>query len=159
MQSIAPGPIVESAVTEVLRVQFGLDAEPVSEPSHVIEGYASHLSGTVQLFGSRVQGSLSLAMPDALANKLVALMVGGSEDDDIAAEDKADVAGEICNMLAGKIGQALSKSGYSNDLSVPEVHQGLGDWSTTLLDNAEFNGVWHCAGLPLVLNLALRLES
>jgi len=158
MHPIAPGPIVENAVTEVLRVQFGLDAEPVSEPSPVIEGYASHLAGTVHITGSRVQGNLSLAMPDGLANKLVALMVGGSEDDDIAAEDKADVAGEICNMLAGQIGQALSKNGYSNDLSVPEVQQGSGDWNTTLLDNPEYKGVWHCAGLPLVLNLALRLE-
>ena len=158
MTAMAPGPIVESAVTEVLRVQFGLDAEPVSAPPPVVEGYASHLSGTVLITGSRVQGNLRLGMPDGLANKLVALMVGGSEDDDIAAEDKADVAGEICNMLAGQIGQALSINGYANDLSVPEVQHGSGDWNTALLENPDFQGVWHCAGLPLVLNLNLRLE-
>ncbi|CAM8638319.1 COG1406 Predicted inhibitor of MCP methylation, homolog of CheC [Comamonadaceae bacterium] len=158
MNTIAPGPIVSEAVTKVLSTQFGMQAEASKEAAPQLQGYASHLSGTVSITGSRVRGDLYLSMPDPLADKLVARMLGGAEDDQASLADKVDVAGEICNMLAGQIGAALSRGGYPNDLSIPEVSHKSDAWTEPRVDHADYQAVWQCAGLPLVLNLTLRLE-
>jgi CheY-specific phosphatase CheX len=158
MTTIAPGPIVAEAVTKVLSTQFGMQAEASHEKAPQLQGYAAHLSGTVSITGSRVRGDLSLSMPDPLADKLVARMLGGAEDDEASLADKVDVAGEICNMLAGQIGAALSRSGYANDLSIPQVAHNSDAWTGPLEDHADYQAVWQCAGFPLVLNLALRLD-
>jgi CheY-specific phosphatase CheX len=158
MTTITPGPIVAEAVTKVLSTQFGMQADASTQAAPQLQGYASHLSGTVSITGSRVRGDLHLSMPDPLADKLVARMLGGAEDDEASLADKVDVAGEICNMLAGQIGAALSRSGYANDLSIPTVSHNSDTWTESLADHADYHAVWQCAGLPLVLNLALRLE-
>ncbi|NBW50632.1 MAG: chemotaxis protein CheX [Betaproteobacteria bacterium] len=158
MNTIAPGPIVTEAVTKVLSTQFGMQAEASTQAAPKLQGYTSHLLGTVSITGSRVRGDLYLSMPDPLADKLVARMLGGAEDNEATLADKVDVAGEICNMLAGQIGAALSRSGYANDLSIPEVSHNSDTWTEPLAEHADYHAVWQCAGLPLVLNLALRLE-
>ena len=149
-------PIVANAVSHVLNTQFNLSAQALSEPPAVPDGYASKLQSRIDLSGARVQGEIVLSLPDALANLLVAHMLGLPDTATASDADKLDLAGEFCNMLAGQIGGALTSSGYINDLSTPRV-QRLGAGASPGADS-DFNGAWCCAGQPFTLSLSLRFE-
>jgi CheY-specific phosphatase CheX len=149
-------PIVANAVSHVLNTQFNLSAQALSEPPAAPDGYASKLQSRIDLSGARVHGEIVLSLPDALANLLVAHMLGLPDTATASDADKLDLAGEFCNMLAGQIGGALTSSGYINDLSTPKV-QRL-EAGASLGADYDFDGAWRCAGQPFTLSLSLRFE-
>ncbi len=151
-------PIVAAAVHNVLSTQFGLVAEPLDELPSVAAGYAAMLHGTVVLFGARVYGDICLSLPDALADKLVAHMLGLPDTTTASDPDKLDLAGEFCNMLSGQIGAALTESGFLNDLGTPQVSRVREDSEDPEQFESTYEGGWTCAGLPFSLSLSLRFE-
>ena len=151
-------PIVAMAVHHVLNTQFHLTAEALTEPPAAPAGYASKLQSRIDLSGARVHGEIVLSLPDALANLLVAHMLGLPDTTTASDADKLDLAGEFCNMLAGQIGGALTTSGYLNDLSTPKVQRLEAGASTDAVGKPDFDGAWRCAGLPFTLSLSLRFE-
>jgi CheY-specific phosphatase CheX len=54
---------------------------------------------------------------------LTALLFGRSATS-VTDEGAADVTGELCNMLAGRVAAILSAAGYSSNLSTPTVVRG-----------------------------------
>ena len=151
-------PIVAMAVHHVLNTQFHLTAETLNEPPAAPAGYASKLQSRIDLSGARVHGEIVLSLPDALANLLVAHMLGLPDTTTAADVDKLDLAGEFCNMLAGQIGGALTASGYLNDLSTPKVQRLDAGAPAEAVARSDFDGAWRCAGLPFTLSLSLRFE-
>jgi CheY-specific phosphatase CheX len=151
-------PIVAKAVHHVLNTQFHLPAEALAEPPAAPAGYASKLQSRIDLSGARVRGEIILSLPDALANLLVAHMLGLPDTTTASDADKLDLAGEFCNMLSGQIGGALTASGYLNDLSTPKVQRLEADASEGTHVDPDFAGAWSCAGLPFTLSLSLRFE-
>ncbi len=151
-------PIVATAVNRVLNTQFRLSAEALSEPPAAPCGYASRLQSRICLSGARVQGEIRLSLPDALANILVAHMLGLPDTTTATDADKLDLAGEFCNMLAGQIGAALTASGYLNDLGTPKVKRLDAEAPEDEHALSDFDAAWRCAGLPFTLSLSLRFE-
>jgi CheY-specific phosphatase CheX len=158
MPTPALAPIVAAAVHNVLSTQFGLIPESLDQLPTVGSGYAAMLHGTVVMFGSEVYGDICLSLPDALADKLVAHMLGLPDTSTASDPDKVDLAGEFCNMLSGQIGAALTASGYLNDLSTPQVTRVREDAEDAEQFESKYEGGWTCAGLPFSLSLALRFE-
>jgi CheY-specific phosphatase CheX len=158
MPTPALAPIVAAAVHNVLSTQFGLIPESLDQLPTVGSGYAAMLHGTVVMFGSEVYGDICLSLPDALADKLVAHMLGLPDTSTASDPDKVDLAGEFCNMLSGQIGAALTASGYLNDLSTPQVTRVREDAEDAEQFESKYEGGWTCAGLPFSLSLSLRFE-
>ena len=154
----ALAPIVDAAVHKVLGTQFGLRAEPLGQLPVVAAGYAATLHGTVIMFGAKVQGDICLSLPDALADKLVAHMLGLPDSSAASDADKLDLAGEFCNMLSGQIGASLTDSGYLNDLGTPQVTRERADLTDAGPSESRFEGGWACAGHPFSLSLSLRFD-
>ena len=150
--------IVATAVNHVLNTQFHLSAEALSSPPAAPSGYASKLQSRISLSGAMVRGEIRLSLPDALANLLVAHMLGLPDTTTATDADKLDLAGEFCNMLAGQIGAALTASGYVNDLSTPKVNRLDAGAPEDVRANSDFDAAWCCAGLPFLLSLSLRFD-
>ena len=147
MPTPALAPIVAAAVHNVMSTQFGLAAEPLEKLPAVATGYAAVLHGTVAMFGARVYGDICLSLPDALADKLVAHMLGLPDSSTASDPDKLDLAGA-----------ALTGSGYLNELGTPQVTRVREDAEDAEPFESRFEGGWTCAGLPFSLSLSLRFE-
>ena len=151
-------PIVDAAVRKVLQTQFGLLTEPLEALPAMATGYAATLYGTVVLFGARVRGGICLSLPDALADTLVARMLGLPDSSTASDADKHDLAGEFCNMLCGQIGAALTDSGYLNDLGTPQVTRAPANDADAGPAGSLCEAGWRCAGHPFSLSLSLRFD-
>ena len=81
------------------------------------------LVGSVKLTGGLFSGDVQLQLPEAFVAKLTALLLGRSATS-VTDEDAADVTGELCNMLAGRVAATLAAAGYSSTLSIPTVARG-----------------------------------
>ena len=75
------------------------------------------------LTGGRVSGDVNLQLPEAFTAKLAALLLGRSVTS-VTHESAADVTGELCNMLAGRVAATLAAAGYSSIFEHPD---GTGD--------------------------------
>jgi CheY-specific phosphatase CheX len=118
------GRVAASAITEVLATQFKLSpiaSTPAYEP--VTGAPEKCLVGSVTLTGGRVSGGVHLRLPEAFVAKLTALLLGQAATN-VTNESAADVAGELCNMLAGRVAASLAAAGYSSKLSTPTVVRG-----------------------------------
>ena len=118
------GRVTASAITEVLATQFKLSAIASTPADKPVTGTPEQcLIGSVTLSGGRVSGDVHLQLPEAFAAKLTALLLGRSATS-VTDESAADVTGELCNMLAGRVAAILSAAGYSSNLSTPTVVRG-----------------------------------
>ena len=161
---IAEPPIPElgwvsaSAITEVLATQFKLSAiasTPADTP--VARAPEQYLIGSVTLSGGRVSGNVHLQLPEAFAAKLTALLFGRSASvTDVSA---ADVTGELCNMLAGRVAAILSAAGYSSNLSTPTVVRGQ-QLELEISPGAKAcRSDWTCEGHLLTVALQFKFKS
>jgi CheY-specific phosphatase CheX len=115
------GRVTARAVTEVLATQFKLSAiASTSADKPVTSAIEEGLVGSVTLTGGRVSGAVHLWVPEALVAKLTALLLG-QPTTNVTNESAADVTGELCNMLAGRVAANLAAAGYSSKLSTPTV--------------------------------------
>jgi len=118
------GRVTASAVTEVLATQFKLSAVASTSANKPVTGATEKaLVGSVTLTGRRVSGGVHLRLPEAFVAKLTALLLGQAANN-VTNESAADVAGEDCNMLAGRVAASLAAAGYSSKLSTPTVVRG-----------------------------------
>ena len=116
--------VTASALAEVLAIQFKLSvfaSPPTDEPN--ARQTEQCLVGSVKLTGGLFSGEVQLQLPDAFVAKLNAEMLG-SNAASVTNEDAADITGELCNMLAGRIAATLAAAGYTSILSIPIVARG-----------------------------------
>ena len=111
-----------SAFTEVLGTLLSLPAT-VRESAN--DGPASDsldpITSSVLVTGQRVSGSVQLQLPTAFVAHAVRLLTGLNGDAENADELQSDAAGELANMVAGRVASRLAADGYPCKLGTPSV--------------------------------------
>jgi CheY-specific phosphatase CheX len=151
------GSIAARAVTEVLATQLRLLAtrsESVEWP--IADRLDESLVGAVTLAGSRLSGDVELRIPDGFIAKVARLLLGRCAAD---TEEAADITGELCNMLAGKVAADLAAAGYPTTLSTPTVSRGIELKPDNALGTQTFRSNWTCEGYLLSVMLKIRFGS
>ena len=153
------GRVTVSAITEVLATQFKLLATASTPGDKLVAGIPEQcLIDSATLCGGRVAGDVHLQLPEAFATKLTALLLGRSATS-ATDECAADVTGELCNMLAGRVAAILSAAGCSSNLSTPTVVRGhrleleISPGAKTCWSD------WTCEGHLLTVALQFRFKS
>jgi CheY-specific phosphatase CheX len=117
--------IGESAFIEVLGTLLSLPAvvresatdRPVSDPP-------DQITSKVLLTGQRFSGSVHLQLPRAFVARAVRLLTGVDGDAGNADGLLDDAAGELANMVAGRVASQLAADGYSCKLGTSSVSRG-----------------------------------
>ena len=153
------GRVTASAITEVLATQFKLLATASTPGDKPVTGIPEQcLIDSATLCGGRVAGDVHLQLPEAFATKLTALLLGRSATS-ATHESAADVTGELCNMLAGRVAAILSAAGCSSNLSTPTVVRGhrleleISPGAKTCWSD------WTCEGHLLTVALQFKFKS
>jgi CheY-specific phosphatase CheX len=114
--------IGESAFMEVLGTQLSLSAVVENSASHtLLYGAPDQITSSVLLTGQRLSGSVRVQLPLAFVKHAVHLLTG---IDGAAADARAvleDTAGELANMVAGRVAIQLAADGYPCTLGTPSV--------------------------------------
>ena len=114
--------IGESAFAEVLS---NLSLQPTtvrnSDGHSPLPVAPDQITSTVSLAGQRLSGSVHVQLPQAFVAHAVHLLTGldGVAGDTNAVQD--DTAGELANMLAGRVAAQLAADGYPCTLGIPSV--------------------------------------
>jgi CheY-specific phosphatase CheX len=118
--------IGESAFTEVLGTLLSLEAtvRKAANDSSVSNG-SDQITSNVLLAGQRLSGSVQVQLPEAFVARAVHLLTGlaGAAGDRNAAQD--DAAGELANMVAGRVAAQLAADGYPCTLGTPSVYRSV----------------------------------
>ena len=117
------------------------------------------ITSLVSLSGERLSGSVHLQLPEAFLAHAVKLLTGldGDSADGIAIQ--ADAAGELANMVAGRVAAQLSANGYSCSLGTPSVIRGAA-LPTTPEPGADYGRTnLLCAGHSLWLEIQCRYQG
>jgi CheY-specific phosphatase CheX len=120
--------IGESAFTEVLGVLLSLPVTVRNSSSHSAHsGAPGQITSTVPLAGQRLSGSVHLQLPVAFVAQAVRRLTGpgGAGRDADAVLD--DAAGELANMVAGRVAAQLAADGCPCKLGTPSVARS-GGW-------------------------------
>jgi CheY-specific phosphatase CheX len=148
-------PIAARAITEVLATQLKLPARE----SGMVEWRKADQSeqcliGTVKLTGDRVSGDVHLELPETFAAEVTARLMGPG----VPYDDGADVTGELCNMLAGRVAADLAASGYPSTLSTPTVARGAKLEADITSGAQTCRSDWTCGGhlLAVMLRIVFR---
>jgi hypothetical protein len=149
--------IAAEALREVFATCFELQPIPVS-PDEMPQalGGALWLIGSVNLEGSQARWSVHLQVSEGLIDQLNTSL-GDCSDDAAARESElADLAGELCNMVAGRIGAGLAAAGHLFTLSMPDVYRGRALETGTDADKWGSCTGWTCAGGTLTLKISIQ---
>jgi CheY-specific phosphatase CheX len=126
MTPAAPRPdlrqIGETAFTEVLSVALSLPAtlrNPTGDSP--VSVAADPITGTVRLAGQRLSGIVRVRLPRAFVAHAVRLLTGLEGDAEDATAAQNDAAGELTNMVAGRVAARLAAVGYPCTLGTPSV--------------------------------------
>jgi len=114
--------IGESAFMEVLGTFLSLKAtvrEAVKD-SHISLGPDS-ITSDVLLTGQLLSGSVHLQLPRTFVAYAVRLLTGLDGDVGSARELQEDTAGELANLVAGRVAAKLAANGYPCQLDTPSV--------------------------------------
>jgi len=111
-----------SAFTEVLATLLSLPVTvPESTNDRPVSDAPDGISSSVLLAGQRFSGSVHLQLPRAFVAHAVRLLTGLDGDAGNANALQDDAAGELANMVAGRVASQLAADGYSCKLGTPSV--------------------------------------
>jgi CheY-specific phosphatase CheX len=154
------GRVAATALTEVLATQFKLSEIASAPADKPVTRTPDHcLVGLVSLSGGRISGDILLQLPEGFVAKLTGLLLGQSATG-VSDESAADVTGEVCNMLAGRVAAILSAAGYSSQLSsTPTVVRGHRLELEISPGAKTCRSTWTCEGHLLTVALQFRFKS
>jgi CheY-specific phosphatase CheX len=119
--------IGRSAFMEVLSVLLSLPATVRnSSGQRPHSDFADQITSTVLLAGERLSGSVHVRLPVAFVAHAVhhlTALDGATEEANAVLED---TAGELTNMVAGRVAAQLAADGYLCTLGTPSVSRGAG---------------------------------
>lgn len=149
--------IVADALREVLGTRF--QRPPLPVPAEEIPGApgdARWLTSSVNLEGAPGPGSVHLQISESLLDPLNASLGGGSSDPSARESELADLAGELANMVAGRISAGLAAAGHLFTLSTPVVLRGRQREAETGPAAIRSRTNWTCAGGALILSVRIK---
>ncbi|HRI14084.1 MAG TPA: chemotaxis protein CheX [Verrucomicrobiota bacterium] len=140
------------ALVEVIDTLLALPIEEVLQQNEPNSNEAAiAILATVKLTGERLSGDVRLQIPETFAGQAVSRLLGGRNSPNDTEVD--DFAGELCNMIAGRVAGQLSEDGYRCVLETPSVIRG----SRFLLEPETGAGFgrteWSCQGHSLTLHV------
>ena len=114
-----------SAFTEVLGTLLSLSATvQESADDRPVSAAPDEISSSVLLTGQRLSGSVRLGLPQAFVAYAVRRLTGLDVDAGNANELQDDAAGELANMVAGRVAAQLAADGFPCSLGTPSVSRG-----------------------------------
>jgi len=114
--------IGESAFTEVLGTLLSLSATVrESADDRPVSAASDEISSSVRLIGQRLSGSVHLRLPQAFVSYAVRRLTGLANGAENTNELQDDAAGELANMVAGRVASQLAADGYPCQLGTPSV--------------------------------------
>lgn len=115
--------IGESAFTEVLDTLLSLPAT-IRDSASDRPAAPDEISSSVLLTGERLSGSVHLRLPQAFVAHAVRRLAGLDDGAENTRELQDDAAGEIANMVAGRVAARLAAASYPCKLHTPAVSRG-----------------------------------
>jgi CheY-specific phosphatase CheX len=149
--------IGEVAFTEVLDTLLSLPS--VRESVEDRPAAPDQISSSVLLTGQRLSGSVHLRLPLAFVAYAVRRLTGLDEDAENANELQDDAAGELANMVAGRVASQLAAGGYSCKLGTPSVSRGARIATQNQNDVAHGRTDLICEGHQLSLEIQCCYED
>lgn len=150
-------PIAAEVLRDVFATRFEQHLVPVSlDEIPEAPGDAPWLISTVNLEGSQARGSVHLQVSESLMDLLNASLGDCSNDPFERESELADLAGELCNMVAGRIGTSLAAAGHLFTLSTPTVCRGCALGKETDVNKWSSDTGWTCAGGTLTLTIRIQ---
>lgn len=117
--------IGESAFTKVLGTLLSLSSTiRESANDRPVGAVPDEIRSSVLLTGQRLSGSVRLQLPQAFVAYAVRRLAGLDDDAENTLELQNDAAGEIANMVAGRVAARLAADGYPCKLHTPSVSRG-----------------------------------
>ena len=114
--------IGESAFTEVLNTLLPLPSAVGGPATHTaLSDARDQITSSVLLTGPRLSGSVHVQLPKGFVTHAIHVLTGF---DGAAAEANGlldDTAGELANMVAGRVATRLAQDGYACTLGTPSV--------------------------------------
>jgi hypothetical protein len=114
--------IGETSLKAVLDDLWSLSAAiPDSSHQDPLSSAPERVTRSVPLTGPRLSGSVDVQLPQAFLVRAVRIQTGldGAAGEDCALLE--DAAGEIANLVAGRVAAGLAREGYPCALGVPSV--------------------------------------
>ena len=126
MTPVSPSPdlarIGECALAEVLKTFLSLPATVCgSADSSLLSSAPEPITSRVLLSGQRLSVDVHLQLPVAFLAQAVEQLTGLDGDSAEATALQEDTAGELANMVAGRVAAQLAASGYPCRLGTPSV--------------------------------------
>jgi CheY-specific phosphatase CheX len=152
--------IGEASVQEVLRTLLSLTAT-VLDSSHdrPLSKASDLMTSSILLAGPRLSGSVHFQLPRAFSARAAHVLTGL---DGTAGETNAlldDVAGELANMVAGRVAAGLAVEGYACTLGIPSVSHGTLSPSETQPGEDQGRADLICEGHRISLEVHCRFAS
>jgi CheY-specific phosphatase CheX len=138
--------------------QFNLSAIASAADMSTADQPEQCLVGSVKLTGGRVSGAVHLQLPQDFAAELTALLMG-QHTASVSDEAAADVTGELCNMVAGRVAATLAAAGYSSILGTPVVARSRGLVLEAAPDAIACRSDWTCEGHLLTVGLQFSFKA
>jgi CheY-specific phosphatase CheX len=117
--------IGEASVQEVLRTLLSLPATLLdSSHDRPLSNASDLMTSSILLAGPRLSGRIHLQLQRAFSTRAAHVLTGldGPDGETNALLD--DVAGELANMVAGRVAAGLAAEGYPCTLGIPSVSHG-----------------------------------
>lgn len=80
------------------------------------------LASTIRLIGPKMDGDIQVHLPAAFAMEVARIVTGPDASIPDTSGARIDAAGEIANMVAGRVADRLASQGFSVTLGTPVVH-------------------------------------
>ena len=118
--------IGQSAFLEVLSVLLSLPATVQNPSSHAdLSNAPDQVTSMVPLAGQRLSGRVHLQLPLAFVARAVWILTGLDHAEGEANGVLEDTAGELSNMVAGRVAVQLAADGYPCTLGTPSVSRNV----------------------------------
>ena len=137
----------------VFSTQLNRSVAPCSTLTEPCGAADERLCFSVPWSGTSWHGVFALAMPLELAADAAAQLFGRHPDES-APEELADVAAELCNMVAGRLSFELSQQGFAGLLQTPVVRSDRPE-NAFVAQGEHCRTDWTCGTHPLTLDIAL----
>ncbi|MBX3734924.1 MAG: chemotaxis protein CheX [Verrucomicrobiae bacterium] len=151
--------ISSRALVEVLEALVSLSAMEVRRAVGTAGGVAGPGFGaTVAMCGERISGEVHLDLPESFAREASARLLGPFDATSADATQLMDFAGELANMVAGRMAASLDAAGFPCRLGTPVVGCGPGRRGSSELDAGGTQTDWICEGHRLTLEVRCILR-
>ena len=161
MIPMRPGPDFEQIAGEalggVLATRFKLNPVSVSlDEIPEAPGDVLWMTSSVNLEGTQAQGSVHLQISESLLERINESLGDCSHEPSARESELADLAGELCNMVAGRIGAGLAAAGHLFTMGTPTVLRGWGPEAGSGADKWGSHTGWTCGGGTVILTIRIQ---